>query len=138
MARFLLSALVTLMVATSQAEAQTGCPPFTWDAVIAPGDQTMEIVDRITAEGGRTIVGVQFGPLTGEFAKVYIFIEFVDGCFSRAVSLGRYAYLEAIGNTTDYHLDLYTRDAHATLNWYNTLPSYDDIRAIAFREFGLR
>lgn len=126
--RKILTCLTLSLVLLSGAAFAKECPAFGWNGFLDPGPQTYEVVERIHA-GESTIVVIKFDELTGEYAKVYLFFEFLGECPRRAVSLGSYATtnLFAADGERVYHLDLYEVGSHTTLDFFSEIPPFEEI-----------
>jgi hypothetical protein len=119
--------------------AQNSCPQNIWARILAPGEQTYEVVSRTANDLGNVIVEVHFGPLKGPHAKVYLFAEYdKNGCLLRAVSAGSYAATVAMDEAANpdakgrlHHMDLYERGSHSTLGFHSGPPDLQAFRATA-------
>lgn len=126
------------LAAFAQTDAQPlGCADESWGAYISPGPQEFERREVISLDENRDIIVIEFGALEGEFAKLFIFLEDNGACFTRAVSVGSYAFTNMFaaesGQDRVYHIDLYEYESHSTLDMRDTPPSYAEARAIALR-----
>lgn len=131
MLRGLLSIFFVLTAGAARAE---GCVPLGWESVLAPGEQSFEVVERTRRTENRELIGVSYGEPAGQFTKFHLFIDVVDGCFMQVVAAGSYAMTAALPGP-DVHLDHYMPNKHATLDFRDTPPNYYELRDIALQVF---
>lgn len=119
--------LFALMMGIAASAEEQNCTPLGWDRFLLPGPQEFEVREDIEPEDGVLIRVLEFGELKGDYAKVFLFLRFDGRCISRAMSLGSYAATNALSEpgTRTYHLDLYEPGQHATLGFYNGVPTYE-------------
>jgi len=112
-----------------------GCADESWAAYLSPGPQTFERREIIAIAPDRNIIAIEFGPLAGDFAKVFMFLEDNGTCYTRVVFVGSYAFTNdmalELGRERVYHIDLYEFESHSTLDMRNAPPSYEEARALA-------
>jgi hypothetical protein len=127
--------LVTPSMAQDRPE---GCIIEIWPDVLGPGPQEHHIRERLATDAGE-IFAIEFGPLAGEYAKVYLFFLVYDGCERKVFSVGSYNYLTNMARENGsigpqdrrYHLDLYTPEKHTTLEFHTKAPRYEEMREMA-------
>jgi hypothetical protein len=126
---------------TSPAMAQErpdGCIIEIWPDFLGPGPQEHQIRERLETDAGE-IFAIEFGPLAGEYAKVYLFFLVYDGCERRVFSVGSYNYITDLARESGsigpedrrYHLDLYAPEKHTTLEFRTEAPRYEEMREMA-------
>jgi len=128
------AALVVAGPAVTQ-ERPEGCVIEQWPAFLGPGDQEFQMREKLVTDAGE-IWAIQFGPLVGEYAKVYLFFLVHDGCERKVFSVGSYQYLtdfarqrgEISANDRVYSLDLYEPEQHTTLEMRYDVPPYEELR----------
>jgi len=120
--------------ATAQ-ERPDGCVIERWPAFLSPGPQRHQVRETIATEAGE-IVAIEFGPLGGEYGKLYLFFLVQGGCERMVFSVGSYNYLTEIArqngeigaNARRYHLDLFVPQKHRTLEYRTEMPRYEEMR----------
>ena len=124
-------------LATAQ-ERPDGCVLESWPAFLGPGPQEHQVREKLTTDAGE-IFAIQFGPLAGEYAKLYLFFLVKDGCERKVFSVGSYDYLTEFARQSGeigpaarrYHLDLYDPEKHTTLEFRTQVPRYEEMREMA-------
>ena len=89
---FLAAAAIVLAGAISPATAQDrpdGCVIENWPAFLGPGPQAFQNRETL-ATGSGEIVAIEFGPLAGEYGKLYLFMLIQGGCERMVFSVGSY------------------------------------------------
>ncbi len=139
---FLAAAAIALAgSAAGPANAQDrpdGCVIENWPAYLGPGPQEHQVREKLTTDAGE-IFAIQFGPLAGEYAKLYLFFLVKDGCERKVFSVGSYDYLTEFARQSGeigpaarrYHLDLYDPEKHTTLEFRTQVPRYEEMREMA-------
>jgi hypothetical protein len=80
--------------ATSPATAQErpkGCLIEIWPDFLGPGPQEHQLREKLETDAGE-IFAIEFGPLAGEYAKLYLFFLVYDGCERKVFSVGSFNY----------------------------------------------
>jgi hypothetical protein len=119
-------------------ERPEGCLIEIWPDFLGPGPQEHQLRETLTTDAGE-IYAIAFGPLAGEYAKLYLFFLIYDGCERKVFSVGSFNYQTdlarergEIGPTARrYHLDLYDPDQHTTLEFRSEVPRYGEMREMA-------
>ena len=136
---FLLCAGICCALSLGAAHAQGACLRDTaWGKNIAPHAQKMEF-DIIARKDDAAIVGIRFGPMTGDFAKVFGFFLYRGDCVTRAFVIGASAASNGSRSIDDlpegeapyFTSDYYSVVAHATLNIFKEPPTYEEARDLA-------
>jgi hypothetical protein len=133
-----LAAAALAMAATAPAGAQSrpdGCVIESWPAFMDPGPQTHQLREQI-ATGSGEIYAIEFGPLAGEYGKLFLFMLVQGGCERQVFLVGSYDYLTDIArqngdlgpNDRRYHLDLLVPEKHSILEFRTERPSYEEMR----------
>lgn len=136
--RLLKGVLAAALLAAPGAAAQTrpaGCVIEQWPAFLAPEPQTHRIRERLQTDAGE-IWAIEFGPLAGEYAKLYLFFLVHDGCERKVLSIGSYGYQNDFARQRGeikegeriYHLDLYEPEKHTPLEIRYEAPGYEEMR----------
>lgn len=115
-----------------------GCVVEAWPAFLDPWHQTHRIRERIKTDAGE-VLAIQFGPLKGEYAKLFMFMLVHDGCDRKIVVVSSFNFMTDIARQRGdvgpgqriYELDLYTHDQHKTLELMHRPPSYAEAKAKA-------
>ena len=132
--RFILAFLIGTLL--SWPAFSQDCPDIGWHNYLSPGEQTWTRHELIEIDGNRDMVSIVFDTLQGDYAKVFMFLEYrKDGCLLRAVSHGSYGYLGAEQGVV-YHLDLYSPGFHSTLYIGEGQLTYEAVRAQSLEVFG--
>jgi hypothetical protein len=127
-----------MLVAPGTAPAQTrpqGCVIEQWPAYLVPDPQSHRMRERIATDAGE-IWAIEFGPLEGEYAKLFLFFLVRDGCERKVLSVGSYGYLNDFARERGeigegervYHLDLFDPESQTTLEIRHSPPSYTEMR----------
>ena len=138
---FLAAAAILAAVPAAPAAAQDrpqGCVLEAWPAFLDPWDQTHRIRERIPTASG-DVIAIQFGPMSGEYAKLYLFMLVRGGCDRKVLSAGSFSYLTDFARQRGeigpgkriYHLDLFDADKHSVLEQRYDPPGYEEVRARA-------
>jgi hypothetical protein len=125
-------------IALSGAAAQErpdGCVIESWPAFLGPGPQKHQVRETLATDAGE-IVAIEFGPLGGEYGKLYMFFLVQGGCERMVFSVGSYDYLTEIARQNGeigpqarrYHLDLFVPQKHTTLEFRTEVPGYEEMR----------
>lgn len=139
-----LGALLAAPAGAQDKQASTrpkGCVIEQWPAFLAPGPQSHTLRERIPTPAGE-VDAIAFGPLEGEYAKLYMFFLVKGGCERKVFVVGSYGYMNdfarqrgEIGpNQRIYHLDMFTPRRHRTLEILHDRPGYAAMRARALSE----
>jgi hypothetical protein len=64
-----------------------GCIIEIWPDYLGPGPQEHHIREKLATDAGE-IFAIEFGPLAGEYAKLYLFFLDHDGCERKALIVG--------------------------------------------------
>jgi hypothetical protein len=115
-----------------------GCIIEIWPDYLGPGPQEHHIREKLATDAGE-IFAIEFGPLAGEYAKVYLFFLVYDGCERKVFSVGSYNYITDMARESGsvgpqdrrYHLDLYAPEKHTTLEFRTEVPRYEEMREMA-------
>ena len=115
-----------------------GCVIEAWPAFLAPGPQEHEVRETLTTDAGE-IYAITFGPLAGEYGKLYLFFLVHGGCERKVFSVGSYDYMTDIARQNGdlgpderrYHLDLYEPEKHTVLEFRTSPPAYEEMREMA-------
>ncbi|CUH75589.1 hypothetical protein [Tropicibacter naphthalenivorans] len=111
------------------------CPPFAWGAQIDPGTQTYSEEIIAGFDDGRIVMKVTFDALSGPYAKRLMFLELIDYCVLRAVSVGSYPARVQQTPDTPWHVDFYEADNRTTLATLPAPPPADTVEAQAIELF---
>ena len=129
-------ALAALLAGAAEAqERPEGCVIEQWPAFLAPGPQEHRLRESLETDAG-TIHAIEFGPLAGEYAKLFLFFLEQGGCERKVFSVGSYGYMtdfarergEIGAGERVYHLDLYGPETHDTLEIRYDRPGYQEMR----------
>jgi hypothetical protein len=123
--------------ATAQ-ERPDGCVLEVWPAFLGPGPQEHQVRETLVTDAGE-IFAIQFGPLAGEYGKLYLFFLVHGGCERKVFSVGSYDYLTEFARQSGeigpearrYHLDLFDPEKHTTLEFRAEVPRYEEMREMA-------
>lgn len=132
---FLAAALVALAAPAVAQDRPDGCVIEQWPAFLGPGEQDFQMREKLQTDAGE-IWAIEFGPLIGEYAKVYLFFLVHDGCERKVFSVGSYQYLTDFARQRGeigedrrvYSLDLYEPEQHTTLEMRYDVPPYAEMR----------
>jgi hypothetical protein len=115
-----------------------GCLIEIWPDYLGPGPQEHKVREKLETDAGE-IYAIEFGPLAGEYAKIYLFFLVYDDCERKVFSVGAFNYISemarengSIGpDETRYHLDLFQQEGHRTLGFRSQPPPYEEMREMA-------
>jgi hypothetical protein len=115
-----------------------GCVIENWPAFLDPGPQKHWVRETLTTDAGE-IYAIEFGPLAGEYGKLYMFMLVYGGCEREVMIVGSYDYLTDIARSNGeigpeerrYHVDLLVPEKHRVLAFRTTPPSYEEMREMA-------
>lgn len=130
-----LALAVALAAPAAGQERPEGCVIEQWPAFLAPGPQEHRLRESLETDAG-TIHAIEFGPLAGEYAKVFLFFLEHGGCERKVFSVGSYGYMNDFARQRGeigagervYHLDLYEPERHSTLEMRYDRPGYAEMR----------
>lgn len=133
-----LAAALSLPAVAQQAQPEPrpkGCVIESWPAYLAPGLQSFSVRERIPTAAGE-ILAIEFGPLTGEYAKLFLFFLVRDGCERKVFSVASWNYLtdfalqrgEIREGDRVYHLDVFDAAEQTTLELRYDPPDYGEMR----------
>lgn len=112
------------------------CPPGAWHDIVLAGPQRYEIRDALPGRDGSEILGISFGPLVGQYPKVYLFIEYLGSCPLQAVSLmsGASAVVPTESHPPgSYALTHYHSEGEDLLREFISPPRYDYVKTQALK-----
>ncbi len=123
--------------ATAQ-DRPDGCLIEIWPDFFSPGPQQHQLREKLVTDAGE-IYAIEFGPLAGEYAKIYLFFLDHGGCERKALIVGSFNYLTDMARESGeigpqdrrYHLDLFDPDKHTTLEFRTEIPRYEEMREMA-------
>jgi hypothetical protein len=132
---FLAAAAIAFAVPAAAQDRPEGCVLEQWPAFLAPGPQEHNMREKLETDAGE-IWAIEFGPLDGEYAKVFLFFLVHEGCERKVFSVGSYGYLNDFARARGeigegervYHLDLYEPEKHTTLEMRYDPPGYEEMR----------
>ncbi len=135
---FLAAAVIALAGPATAQERPKGCLIEIWPDFFSPGPQQHQMREKLVTDAGE-IYAIEFGPLAGEYAKLYLFFLDHDGCERKALIVGSFNYLTEMARESGeigpqdrrYHLDLYDPDKHTTLEFRAQVPRYEEMREMA-------
>ena len=139
---FLAAAVIALTLpAANPAVAQErpkGCLIEIWPDFLGPGPQEHKLRETLTTDAGE-IFAIEFGPLAGEYAKVFLFFLVYDDCERKVLSVGSFNYQTELAQEAGsigpeerrYHLDLFDINEHHTLEFRTEAPRYEEMREMA-------
>ncbi len=113
---------------------ETECVMKSWAAYLHPYEQTIQLKEVLPHPEGEVLAYV-LSPVTGEYAKAYIFLLDDGTCFREVVSIGSYAMTAMMhdGPGQLFHADHYQESVHSTLDFFEGKPSYETAKALAIR-----
>jgi hypothetical protein len=119
-------------------ERPEGCLIEIWPDFLGPGPQEHQVRETLNTDAGE-IFAIEFGPLAGEYAKVFLFFLVYGDCERKVFLVGSFNYLTELARESGeigpsarrYHLDLYDPDERRTLELRTTLPRYEEMREMA-------
>ena len=135
---FLVAAAIALAIPAIAQERPEGCLIEIWPDFIGPGPQEHQVRETLVTDAGE-IFAIEFGPLAGEYGKLYLFFLVHGGCERKVFSVGSYDYLTEFARQSGeigpqdrrYHLDLYDPEKHTTLEFRTEVPRYEEMREMA-------
>ncbi|HSF96435.1 MAG TPA: hypothetical protein VLA52_15525 [Thermohalobaculum sp.] len=135
---FLAAAAILAAAPAAAQERPQGCVLEAWPAFLDPWDQTHQLQEKIPTDAGE-VLAIRFGPLSGEFAKLYMFMLVRDGCDRHILSVGSFGFQTEFARQRGeigegdriYHLDLFGPDSHQVLEFLRDPPGYEAMRARA-------
>lgn len=130
-------AVIAILLGCGPALAAESCV-LSWP-MLKPAPQKFYKIE--TPDLPANIVALRFGPLEGEFPKLFIFLLDGDECFVKAVVAGSYAATtKGARNAGEigpedrmYHLDLYDGASHVTLGFSKVPYTFEQVRDAALR-----
>ena len=119
-------------------ERPKGCLIEIWPDFLGPGPQEHQVRETLTTDAGE-IYAIEFGPLVGEYAKVYLFFLVYDDCERKVLLVGSFDYQTDLARASGsigpeerrYHLDLFDPEGHRTLEFRTQAPGYEEMREMA-------
>lgn len=119
-------------------ERPKGCLIEIWPDFLGPGPQEHHVRETLTTDAGE-IFAIEFGPLAGEYAKVFLFFLVYDDCERKVFSVGSFNYQTELARERGeigsderrYHLDLFDPEEHHTLEFRTQVPGYEEMREMA-------
>jgi len=87
------------------------------------------------------IYAIEFGPLAGEYGKLFMFMLFYAGCERQVMVVGSYDYLIDIARQNGvigpadrrYHIDMLVPEKHNVLEYRTSPPGCAEMREMALR-----
>jgi hypothetical protein len=119
-------------------ERPEGCLIEIWPDFLGPGPQQHQVRETLTTEAGE-IFAIEFGPLAGEYAKIFLFFLVHDDCERKVFLVGAFNYQTELArqrgeigpSVRRYHLDLFDPEEHHTLEFRTEVPRYEEMREMA-------
>jgi hypothetical protein len=119
-------------------ERPKGCLIEIWPDFLGPGPQEHQVRETLTTDAGE-IFAIEFGPLAGEYAKVFLFFLVYDDCERKVFSVGSFTYQTELARERGeigpderrYHIDLFDPEEHHTLEFRTQAPGYEEMREMA-------
>ena len=135
---FLAAAAIALAAPATAQERPKGCLIEIWPDFFSPGPQQHQLREKLVTDAGE-IYAIEFGPLAGEYAKLYLFFLDHDGCERKALIVGSFNYRTDMARQSGeigprerrYHIDLFDPEKHTTLEFRNQVPRYEEMREMA-------
>ena len=137
---FLAAALALALPAgpTIAQERPKGCLIEIWPDFLGPGPQEHQVRETLTTDAGE-IYAIEFGPLAGEYAKVFMFFLVYDDCERKVFLVGAFNYQTELARQRGeigpderrYHLDLFDPEEHHTIEMRTEVPRYEEMREMA-------
>ena len=120
---FLIAAAIAIAAPAIAQDRPDGCVIEQWPGYLSPEPQEFKMRERLETDAGE-IWAIEFGPLAGEYAKLYLFFLVYGDCERKVFSVGSYNYLTEFARESGdigpearrYHLDLYEPELHSTLH----------------------
>ena len=121
---FLTAAAIALAVPAMAQERPKGCLIEVWPDFFIPGPQQHQVREKLVTDAGE-IYAIEFGPLAGEYAKLYLFFLDRDGCERKALIVGAFNYITEIARESGeigpeerrYHIEMFDPDKQTTLEF---------------------
>ena len=82
---------IALAVPAAAQERPEGCLIEIWPDFFSPGPQQHQLREKLVTDAGE-IYAIEFGPLAGEYAKIYLFFLDRGGCERKALIVGSFNY----------------------------------------------
>ena len=119
-------------------ERPEGCLIEVWPDFFIPGPQQHQVREKLVTDAGE-IYAIEFGPLAGEYAKLYLFFLDQDGCERKALIVGAFNYITEIARENGeigpaerrYHIEFFDPDKQTTLGFRTEVPRYEEMREMA-------
>ena len=92
---FLAAAVIALAVPATGQERPEDCLIEIWPDFFSPGPQQHQLREKLVTDAGE-IYAIEFGPLAGEYAKLYLFFLDHGGCERKALIVGSFNYITEI------------------------------------------
>ncbi|HUS55157.1 MAG TPA: hypothetical protein VMY41_14290 [Thermohalobaculum sp.] len=138
---FLAAAVLALVLPADPSVAQVrpkGCLIEIWPDFLGPGPQEHKVRETLRTDAGE-IFAIEFGPLVGEYAKVYMFFLVYDDCERKVLLVGSFNYQTELARERGeigpdqrrYHLDLFDPEEHHTIEFRTQVPRYEEMREMA-------
>ncbi len=135
---FLAAAVIALAVPATGQERPEDCLIEIWPDFFSPGPQQHQLREKLVTDAGE-IYAIEFGPLAGEYAKLYLFFLDRGGCERKALIAGSFNYRTEMARESGeigpqdrrYHIDVYDPDKHTTLEFRTEIPRYEEMREMA-------
>jgi hypothetical protein len=115
-----------------------GCLIEIWPDFLGPGPQEHKLRETLATDAGE-IFAIEFGPLAGEYAKVFLFFLVYGDCERKVFLVGTFNYQTELARESGsigpeerrYHLDLFDINEHHTLEFRTQAPRYEEMREMA-------
>lgn len=138
---FVAGAALALGLVAPPGQAQTrpeGCLIEVWPDYLGPGPQAHQVREQLETDAGE-IFAIEFGPLEGEYAKLWLFFLVYEGCERKVFLVGAFNYISELARESGsigpdevrYHLDLFQPEGHKTLEFRASPPRYEEMREMA-------
>jgi len=135
---FLAAAAIAMVGPAAAQERPDGCLIEIWPDFFSPGPQEHRLREKLVTDAG-DIYAIDFGPLAGEYPKLYLFFLDHGGCERKALIVGSFNYHTEMARESGeigpearrYHLDLFDPDKHTTLEFRTQAPRYEEMREMA-------
>ncbi|MDQ7071659.1 MAG: hypothetical protein Q9M48_13150 [Rhodobacterales bacterium] len=125
--------------------AQAGpesCVLERWGYVLDPYEQDISAIETIETDAGVVRI-FEYGALSGDYAKLYIFLLEGTTCFSRAVVVGSFTEVNARLKPAErgpegrfFHMGIFTAQRYENLAYFKVRPAFDDMREAALGLLG--
>ncbi|MHA1528121.1 MAG: hypothetical protein ACTSVG_03805 [Alphaproteobacteria bacterium] len=135
---FLAAAAIALAGPAAAQDRPEGCLIEIWPDFFSPGPQQHQLREKLVTDAG-DIYAIEFGPLAGEYAKLYLFFLDHGGCERKALIVGSFNYRTEMARQNGeigsearrYHIDLFDPEQHTTLEFRTQAPRYEEMREMA-------